>query len=189
MIPRDDTEQVVTTACPNCGSENIETRVQVDEIQQPAYAGRPAATISVSVPARTCRDCSFAFLDGEAEALYHEAVCRHLGILLPDDIRSIRERHGLSRDDFAELTKLGRATVSRWERGCLIQNASHDQFLYLLMFDENIERLRTRKTSSLPDPMQSSPVPRGRPGAFRAVRLSREIIAQADAFRLIPEMS
>ena len=50
----------------------------------------------------------------------------------------------MTRLGFAELTKFGEATLGRWERGALIQNAANDQFLYLLRFAENVDRLRTR---------------------------------------------
>ena len=37
---------------------------------------------------------------------------------------------------------LGIATVSRWERGVLIQNEANDRFLRLLQFPDNVDRLR-----------------------------------------------
>lgn len=179
MIPN---EEITPVTCPNCGSTNIETRIQTDTIEQAAYSNKPAATIHVDVPGRTCRDCAFSFLDEEAEALYHEAICRHLEVLSPREIKSVRERHGLSRDEFAQLTKIGRATLSRWERGCLVQNASNDQFLYLLSYQDNIERLRMRRSSSLPEPEQASTY---RPGAFRAVQRSERMSMYAESFQLV----
>jgi hypothetical protein len=48
----------------------------------------------------------------------------------------------LSRAEFARLTKLGEATLVRWEKGSLIQNPANDQYLRLLGFEDNIRRLR-----------------------------------------------
>ena len=56
----------------------------------------------------------------------------------------VRERHALSQADFAILTKIGTASLSRWESGLVIQNQANDYFLYLLTFKDNIDRLRDR---------------------------------------------
>ena len=50
----------------------------------------------------------------------------------------------MTRPQFAALTKLGEATIARWEAGNLIQNAANDKFLRLLVYPENVERLRDR---------------------------------------------
>ena len=63
----------------------------------------------------------------------------------PTEIRTIRERHGLTQQAFASLTGLGLATVWRWEKGMYTQNKSLDRFLYLLTFPENMERLKHRR--------------------------------------------
>ena len=76
----------------------------------------------------------------------HETVCRHLGVQTPVEVLAIRQKYNMSRPGFAELTRLGEATLGRWERGALIQNAANDQFLYLLRFADNIDRLRARRT-------------------------------------------
>ena len=50
----------------------------------------------------------------------------------------------MTRAAFAEMTRLGEASLARWEKGLLIQNPANDQLLYLLRFPENVERLRAR---------------------------------------------
>ena len=42
----------------------------------------------------------------------HEAVCRHLGVLAPGEIRALRREHGMSRAAFARLTGFGEATLA-----------------------------------------------------------------------------
>ena len=37
------------------------------------------------------RSLRFEYLDDEAERLKHGAICRHLGVLSPDEIRHIRK--------------------------------------------------------------------------------------------------
>jgi hypothetical protein len=78
----------------------------------------------------------------------------------------------MSRAAFAQLTKLGEATIARWERGGLIQNAAHDQFLYLLTFEENIKRLTDRNEhKSQSESRTSETVP---PPRFRVLRPTDE---------------
>jgi DNA-binding transcriptional regulator YiaG len=105
------------------------------------------------VPLRRCRDCGFEFLDSVAEERQHDAVCRHLGVMTPAEIRQIRQKAGsLSRGEFAKISRVGEASLGRWERGELIQNAANDQLLYLLTFPENLNRLRERlQRKNLPE--------------------------------------
>ena len=133
-------QAVERPGCPVCGSERIQTSIETDEF---AYgAGPEAPQLRVQVTVKTCLDCGFQFTDDQAEDTRHEAVCRHLGVLAPREVRELRKRHGLSRAEFARLTRIGEASLARWESGSLIQNGAHDQFLRLLFFPENLERLR-----------------------------------------------
>jgi len=127
--------------CAECGSTNVETRLEKQQF--PYGQGRNTVEIEASVPVRHCLQCGFEFLDGAAESRRHEAVCRHLGVLTPDDIKEIREAYGLSRAEFSRLTRLGEATLTRWESAALIQNAAYDRYLRLLRFPENFRRLQT----------------------------------------------
>ena len=47
----------------------------------------------------------------------------------------------MSRAAFARVTGFGEATLARWERGEVIQNASNDSFLRMLMDPDVMERL------------------------------------------------
>ena len=100
------------------------------------------------MPVISCEDCQFEFFDERGEAARHAAVCKHLGVQTPDEIRKVREVSGLGRAEFCELTGFGSASLQRWESGIFIPNASSDRLIFLLRFAENIERLRN-KTSSV----------------------------------------
>jgi transcriptional regulator with XRE-family HTH domain len=52
--------------------------------------------------------------------------------LTPTEIKAIRESFGWSQQDLADLTDFGIATVSRWERGRLLQNRSANKVLMAL---------------------------------------------------------
>jgi len=54
------------------------------------------------------------------------------GLLTADEIRSIRERYGLTQAEIARLLRLGSNTISRWEAGRNVQTASMDMLLRMI---------------------------------------------------------
>jgi DNA-binding transcriptional regulator YiaG len=68
--------------------------------------------------------------------------------MTPREVEAVRAGLGMTRAAFADLTRLGEASLARWEKGRLIQNPANDQLLYLLRFSENVERLRSRATTA-----------------------------------------
>lgn len=54
------------------------------------------------------------------------------GLLTADEIRSIRERHGLTQAELARLLRLGGNTISRWEADRNVQTASMDMLLRMI---------------------------------------------------------
>lgn len=127
-------------ACFECGAP-ADTRWR--EHVFPYGAGASAVELNVTLPVRVCRSCGFEFLDHEAETLQHEAVCAHLGVLTPQEIRGIRRMHGMSRAEFSRVTGLGEATLNRWENAILIQNAANDRCLRLWRSNEKRPRAGT----------------------------------------------
>ena len=70
-----------------------------------------------------------------------KAVCQHLGVLSPVEVRGIRKRYEMNRSEFAQVTGLGEATLNRWENGTLVQNRANDRYLRLLAIPEVMNRL------------------------------------------------
>lgn len=135
--------------CPSCSSANVQSTLVDTSF---LYGqGQSAVLLEVQLHAYECMDCGLEYVDDSAEDLKHQAVCRHLGVFAPAEVAAIRNSTGMSRANFAQLTKIGEATLGRWERGALIQNASHDQFLYLLTFPDNVVRLLNRQRPQSPD--------------------------------------
>lgn len=137
-LPTEISGQPVT--CPSCGATSTSSRLEEEKFQY--GEGSTAVTLSARVTVHQCNACADEFLDADADDARHEATCRHLGVFTPEQIRTLRARYDLSRAEFCRITKLGEATLGRWERGSLIQNSAHDRFLHLLSFPENLERLR-----------------------------------------------
>ena len=129
-------------SCPACDKQAIQERWSEESFEY--GLGEHSATLEVRVPLCHCENCGLEFTDHRAEEIRHAAVCRHLKLLAPAEIIAIRERNGMSQQAFADLSRIGRASLARWESGSIFQNASADSLLFLLCFSENIERLRMR---------------------------------------------
>jgi len=165
--------------CPECGGSQVETRIIVDRFIY-GLAGE-AVELEATIPVNHCRECQCEFLDHVAEQAKHEAVCRHLGVLSPAEVLALRTRYALSRAAFARITRIGEATLARWERGALIQNPANDMYLALLSFPENLERLRSH---SAPDQRRPVAESRGN-GRFRALSNIESARKDQDSFSLI----
>jgi len=168
-------------SCPECESKRIVTGVVNHRF--PYGQEDSAVELSARIPVRRCEECGDEFLDDEAEDLMHEAVCRHLRVMTPSEVRSIRQQcGGLSRAEFARVTRLGEATIGRWERGELIQNAAYDQLLHLLAFPENLIRLRQRveraEPAMIPE-VRTATTPR-----FRVLNVTAPLTTEAASFVL-----
>lgn len=128
--------------CPNCASSNVAYAMETQEFQYGVEEN--AVQLNAQVNVGTCGDCEFEFTGESGEIARHEAVCRHLRVMTPTEVQSVRISYGLSRTKFSDLTRLGTASLARWETGQLIQNAAYDSLMFLLMFPDNLERLKHR---------------------------------------------
>jgi len=83
-----------------------------------------------------CASCGEKLLSyEEAGALERGALARYRarhGLLSPEEIRTLRERLGLTQASLARLLRLGANTMSRWEAGRNVQTAAMDVLLRLL---------------------------------------------------------
>lgn len=128
--------------CAMCGSKNISTK---EEDYVFTYGiDEKSVQLTAHVPIKYCEGCGYNWLDYVAQELCHEAVCRHEGVMNPTEIKKLRKENGLTQVQFSHITKIGEATLSRWERGVLIQNEAYDNYLYLIRLPFNLERLRIR---------------------------------------------
>ena len=107
------------------------------------------------VPVERCDTCGMVASGPAAAKVRHEAICRAAGLLTPSEIKGIREKFGWSQQHLADLTDFGVATVSRWERGRLLQNRSNNKVLQAIRdcppFREYLEELLAAKTRTARD--------------------------------------
>ena len=135
-------EQDERVVCFDCGSSDVAKAIRQQKFQY--GEGESAVELSAEMAVYTCKECGYQFAGADADEARHESVCRYLGVLTPSEIVAIRESTGLSRAEFCDLTRIGIASLKRWETGSLIQNAANDELLFLAAFPENVKRLRER---------------------------------------------
>ncbi len=132
--------------CPACGQGWLKPTTATDRFVH-EEDGVSMPVIVEKVPIEVCTKCAEAYRGPEAARLHHEAVCRTFGFLTPREIFDLRERIlSLTQEEFAHLTGIGLATISRWERGRLVQNRAMDRYLRLLR--ENPASVRYLKSLS-----------------------------------------
>ena len=170
--------------CGECGSKKIETTWQ--SYKFPYGLGADTVELSCKVPLRNCGDCGFSFMDGEAEDLCHAAVCKHLGVMPPEKIKALRGLYSLTQTQFCEITKLGEATLSRWERGIVVQNSAYDNYLYLLGFRKNLDRLQQRQKQNILTTL--TPIEKIQP-SFRKIEITEDLIKKQEEFQLQPPLT
>ncbi len=117
-------------ACPTCGTMMREQRGRLR---------LPVNGEDIMVPDATylrCGKCREVVLRlDQARHLRERALeiyRRKYHLLSAKDIRSIRERFGLTQTVLARLLRLGNNTISRWESGRNVQTAAMDVLLRLL---------------------------------------------------------
>lgn len=117
-------------ACPACGTM---LRERLGTLTLPVNGEEIAVP---EVPHFCCSKCGEVVLTmaqgrqfrQRALGIYREKY----GLLSADEIRAIRERHGLTQAELARLLRLGGNTVSRWEAGRNAQTAAMDVLLRLI---------------------------------------------------------
>lgn len=162
--------------CPACDIGTLAERLVQQKFE---YGVDNPVSLSAEVMVHHCGSCGFEFTDESAEVARHAAVCRFEGLLTPQEIEAIRIRYGYSRTEFAGITKLGEATIARWERGSLLQNAAYDKYLRLLANPAVFSLLVESRANALPHFGAA-----GGQSRFKALRLEQECRHEAKGFVL-----
>ena len=169
--------------CPQCDSTDVNQRQEHETFRY--GSADEAVELEATVTVLRCQNCGLEYTDDTAEDARHEAVCRHLGILTPREMKSLRSKLGLSRMDFSQLTGIGTASLARWESGNLIQNAAADNLLFLLQRDDNVARLRSRLSGANHTP-PGPPIAVGDISRFRHLSNPEQSLSEANCFQLRP---
>lgn len=117
-------------ACPECGSPMREKR---GELKLPVNGEEITVAGATHLRCPKCREVVLRFHD--ARKLRQRALeiyRKKYRLLTADEIRSIRERFGLTQAELARLLRLGANTISRWEAGRNVQTAAMDVLLRMI---------------------------------------------------------
>jgi putative zinc finger/helix-turn-helix YgiT family protein len=162
--------------CPTCGRQQLVPRLIREEFDYGPGEER-VKVVAENVPVLVCEACQETLYGPEAARVRHQAICRALRLLTPDEIKTVRESLGKSQAEFAQMTGIGVATLSRWERGRLIQTRALDSYLRLLQ--------ALPEAVSLLESMRS--VGTSEADCFRSLELDEATKARAAKFRLYGE--
>ena len=127
--------------CEECGRE-VETKV-ITKRESYDVCGE---SVEVDAQILVCAECGEEFYCEELDnatliRAYNEYRRRHK-LLLPEEIKKIREQYGLSQRSFAKLLNWGDKTICRYENGS-IQDKAHNSLLLFLREPENMRTYLT----------------------------------------------
>ncbi|HAX51409.1 MAG TPA: hypothetical protein DIW17_11720 [Clostridiales bacterium] len=133
--------------CEECGRE-VNTKI-VTKRESYNVCGE---TIEVDAQILVCADCGEEFYCEELDNAtlvnaYNEYRRKHK-LLLPEEIKKIREQYGLSQRSFAKLLNWGDKTICRYENGS-IQDKAHNSLLLFLREPENMRTYLTENEVAL----------------------------------------
>ena len=133
--------------CEECGRE-VETKVITKEESYDIMG----ETIKVDAQILVCAECGEEFfceeLDNATLVRAYNEYRRMHKLLLPEEIRKIREQYGLSQRSFAKLLNWGDKTICRYENGAL-QDKAHNSLLLFLRNPENMKTYLTENEISM----------------------------------------
>ena len=124
--------------CDVCKKE-VETNIQ----QREEIYNVKGEEIKVNTNVRVCCECGNAIFDEQLDqqtlvSVYNEYRIRK-SLLMPEEIKNIREMYGLSQRAFANLLNFGDRTINRYENGGL-QDQAHNSLLRLLSEPKNMKK-------------------------------------------------
>ncbi len=115
--------------------ERIEVRPSTVAIPTPD-GRRVAERITVNVPMRWDPALEKWLLDSDAMELLEAAKARHMGLMLPEELRALRQRLGKTQNEIGALLRIGAKSWTRWETG--LQRPSQSINLLLRLLDTGI---------------------------------------------------
>lgn len=133
--------------CDECGKE-VETKI-INKKEAYNVCGE---VIEIDAQVLVCTACGEEFFSEELDnatliSAYNEYRRRHK-LLLPEEIKKIREQYGLSQRSFAKLLNWGDKTICRYENGS-IQDKAHNSLLLFLREPENMRTFLTENEVAL----------------------------------------
>jgi len=108
--------------------------------------------IEIEAEIITCQKCGMKIFDEERDSRNFEIAYSHYrekhNLLSPGEIRTLRERYGLSQRALSRLLGWGEITIHRYENGA-IQDNVHDSTLRLIEDPQNMQKFFKANRSKL----------------------------------------
>jgi putative zinc finger/helix-turn-helix YgiT family protein len=132
--------------------------VKCDELQKPIEkmtevihnVKREKIAVNVMIP--YCSDCGYQLSDLDIEEKHFDIALmeyRHRKkLLLPEEIRAIREKYGLSQRAFSRALGFSEITINRYESGA-IQDVTHNGLILLVNEPENMLKIAHQNKENL----------------------------------------
>lgn len=96
----------------------MKTKTQAFAIQIPDANGeRAERVVSIDVPVRWDEMIDEWVLTEEAHEMIDNRKALEMGLLSPEQMRLLRERHGLNQKQMGQLFQVGEKSWNRWESG------------------------------------------------------------------------
>jgi putative zinc finger/helix-turn-helix YgiT family protein len=139
--------------CEKCMCERETKIVQTDkELLVKSYPVQISATI------RVCSVCGERIGDNVLDDINLDAAFREYrnakNLLMPEQIKAIREQYGLTQVAFAKILGLGDKTITRYENGSL-QDEAQNNLILLVQNPENFATLFSKNKNELsPDELE-----------------------------------
>jgi DNA-binding transcriptional regulator YiaG len=76
-----------------------------------------AERVQIQVPMEWDADLGEFLLTPEAHALIDDTKARYMGLMLPAQIKAVRQRQGIPQRQMSELIQAGEKSWTRWENG------------------------------------------------------------------------
>ena len=133
--------------CDTCGKE-----VKAKIISRQETFNVCGEDITVEAQVLVCTECGEELFCEKLDSAtlvnaYNEYRRKHK-LLLPDEIKKIREQYGLSQRSFAKLLNWGDKTICRYENGS-VQDKAHNSLLLFLREPENMRTYLTENEIAL----------------------------------------
>lgn len=128
--PRKRGDRPFPWCCPNCLKEEVYPEIMPYTTDVMHDGRRYHLEIpEISIP--KCRACGKVFISNRVDEDILRALRAQARLLMPEQIKAAREALGLKSKDLAERLGVAAETISRWERGGLIQSRAMDNLLRL----------------------------------------------------------
>jgi transcriptional regulator with XRE-family HTH domain len=97
---------------------NMKTKTEEFEVCIPDLAGTGIAErVMVKIPLEWDEEVKQWLIGAEANQIIEDTKARHMGLLLPAQLKELRERYDYTQKEMGELFQVGEKSWTRWESG------------------------------------------------------------------------